>query len=84
MRANKLHINSMTDQSDRLPVIIGQTELTVKVKSITFLGVTIDNKVTWNEHIEALGKKLRCSVRQLNRIRSYIPEHLYKSIPLAL
>ena len=51
----------MADQSDMLPVIIGQTELT-EVKSTKFLGVTIDNKLTWNEHIEALGKKLRCSV----------------------
>ena len=90
MKANKLHINSkkscymnftpsMTDQSDRLPISIDKTELT-EVKSTKFLGVTIDNKLTWNEHIEVLCKKLRCSVGQLNRIRSYIPEHLYKSI----
>ena len=39
-----------------------------EVEETKFLGVTIDNKLTWLSHLKLLAKKLRCCSGQLNRI----------------
>ena len=45
-----------------------------------FLGVTIDNKLSWIPHITQLAKKLRCCTGQLNRIKKYLPVSLQKNL----
>ena len=45
-----------------------------------FLGVTIDNELSWVPHLTSLSKKLRCCTGQLNRIKKYIPTSLHKSL----
>ena len=47
-----------------------------EVEETKFLGVTIDNKLTWLSHLELLAKKLRCCSGQLNRIKISCP-HTY-------
>ena len=47
-----------------------------EVEETKFLGVTIDNKLTWLPHLKLLAKKLRCCSGQLNRIKNSCP-HTY-------
>lgn len=93
MRANKLHINLQKScfmvfspkgmkqniANCKLSIKIGETELD-EVTETKFLGVIIDNKLSWDSHISALAKKLRCCIGQLNRIRSFVTPDLYKSL----
>ena len=51
-----------------------------KVSNTKFLGVIIDEELTWRPHVEYLSKKLRCSIGSLNRIKDYIPVSLHKSL----
>ena len=51
-----------------------------EVKETKFLRVTIDNKLTWLPHLKLLAKKLRCCSGQLNRIKNFLPTHLYKNL----
>ena len=51
-----------------------------EVEETKFLGVTIDNKLTWLPHLKLLAKKLRCCSGQLNRIKNFLPTHLYKNL----
>ena len=47
-----------------------------EVEEKKFLGVTIDNKLTWLPHLKLLAKKLRCCSGKLNRMKLSCP-HTY-------
>ena len=52
------------------------------VSCVKFLGVTIDENLTWIPHIENLKKKLACSQGVLYNIilKDSIPKSLYKTL----
>ena len=49
-----------------------------EVSETKFLGVTIDNNLSWEVHLNNLNKKLKCCAGQINRISNYIPKELNK------
>ena len=51
-----------------------------EVQETKFLGVIIDNKLSWLPHVSYLTKKLRCCTGQLNRVKKYLPSSLYKNL----
>ena len=55
-----------------------------EVKQARFLGVIIDNKLTWEPHITKLHKKLNSQVGILKRISKNIPKKHYKSLYYSL
>ena len=71
--------NSAPNSSPANPVRINDYELK-EVSETKFLGVTIDNNLSWTPHLNTLSKKLRCCSGQLNRIKKYLPASLYKSL----
>ena len=95
MKANKLHINigkcchmyfnprkkldRDSDTNDNFTLQIHNTIIPI-VKSTKFLGVIIDDKLNWNEHITELVKKLACCTGVLNRIKDNIPTQLHKDL----
>jgi hypothetical protein len=50
------------------------------VDKTRFLGVIIDDKLNWNDHIEYLEKKMLSTIVLVKRIRKIVPESHYKSI----
>ena len=93
--ANKLHVNydktcmmhfmSKRQQVDinsnfrKIVIEIDGNEIE-EVSETKFLGVVIDNKLSWEPHVNALTKKLQCCTGQLNRIYSFVPAEMYKSL----
>lgn len=91
--ANKLHINfdktcfmhfkpkrSIVDENiEKITLFIGDNEIE-EVSETKFLGVIIDNQLSWVAHVTALAKKLKCCSGQLNRICKLIPSDLCKSL----
>ena len=63
----------------KIPLLIFGNEIE-EVTETKFLGVTIDNQLSWESHINILHKRLKCSAGQLNHIIDLIPENLHKSI----
>ena len=55
-----------------------------EVNQARFLGVIIDNRLTWEPHITKLHKKLNSQVGILNRICRNIPKKHYKSLYYSL
>ena len=51
-----------------------------KVTHTKFLGVIIDDRLSWDHHIKALTKKLSCCTGSLNQIIESIPENLHKDL----
>ena len=92
MHVNKLHINmekccfihfkpgnnenAVTAEFD---VNIGD-KIIKQVSETKFLGITIDNKLSWDTHINKLSKKLSCATGILNRIKDNIPSELHKNL----
>ena len=50
------------------------------MSEIKFLGVILDENLSWIPHIEYLTKKLKLSIGELSRIRHVIPDKLYASL----
>ena len=55
-----------------------------EVSEIKFLGVVINNKLSWSPHIEYLTEKLRSAAAMLSRIRHWIPAEHYLKLYHAL
>ena len=96
MEVNLLHINvkkccymyfspNKRSKNDSDPELNNQN-LTINSKIISrvshtkFLGVTIDDKLSWKPHIQLLNKKLRSICGRIYRIKNCLPETLYKQI----
>ena len=51
-----------------------------RVTNTKFLGVIIDEKLSWDQHIKTLTKKLSCCTGSLNQIIESIPKKLHKDL----
>ena len=94
MQANKLHINmdkyffmhfnphknGIPDIDEEKIVIKINDEEVEEVTETKFLGVIIDNELSWQAHISTLVTKLQCCIGQINRIKKFIPEWLFKTL----
>ena len=67
----------------KLPVMINGTEL--EEKTVTnFLGVQVDNKLTWKAHISHICSKVTKSIAILRLVRSTFPKRILKMIYMSL
>ena len=51
-----------------------------RVSEIKFLGVVIDEKLSWDAHVKSLTKKLASCTGSINRIAASIPKTLYMNL----
>ena len=93
MKCNKLHINlnkscymyfppsarNQNTSSDQYKLHINNKEIK-QVKEIKFLGVTIDDRLSWVPHISNLTKILKSKTGMLYSIKQCIPKSLHKEI----
>jgi hypothetical protein len=56
----------------------------IRIHSISCLSVTLDETLSWDEHIETICKKVGAGVGILKRIKPYIPGNMLQSIYNAL
>ena len=53
-------------------------------KSVTYLGVIIDDKVKFNEHTKHIGKKISRSIGVLYRIKNLVPQNVLYNLYYSL
>ena len=93
-RANKLSLNAKkTNYSIFSPtkcphdvnrtLILNNTSIN-REHSVRFLGLNIDQQLTWNTHINKLKSKIASSMFILNRVKKQLPHDALKSIYLTL
>ena len=51
-----------------------------KVSFIKFLGVIIDENLTWKNHIDGISKTIARNVGVLNKLKCYIPKRVLHSL----
>ena len=94
IRANKLSLNlqktkymlsSNTLEALPLNIILDDTPLE-SVPEIKFLGITVDNKLSWKPHIASTCNTISRNIGVINRLKSHIPSSslltLYSSLIL--
>ena len=94
IRANKLSLNlqktkymlfSNTLEALPLDIILDDTSLE-SVSEIKFLGITVDNKLSWKPHIASTCNTISRNIGVINRLKSHIPSSslltLYSSLIL--
>ena len=50
------------------------------VNNFVFLGITINNKLNWNSHINKVTNKISKTVGILNKLRSFLPSGVLQTI----
>ena len=73
-------INNISDNEREKIVIKINNEEVKEVTETKFLGVIIDNQLSWQAHISSLVTKLQCCTGQINRIKKFIPEWLFNTL----
>ena len=95
MLVNKLHINlskccyihfkpqshpvSESELSKKHDLWIGNYKIKKRTQA-KFLGVIIDEKLSWEPHIMSLKRKLNYATATLNRISNSLPKHLHRDL----
>ena len=51
-----------------------------QVCSTKFLGIVVDDRLTWEDHVSDLENKLKCSLVVIKRIMKYVPQFQYMNI----
>ena len=69
---------------DSEPTLAVNNQKIKKVSKIRFLGVIIDDRLSWDDHIEHLENKLISTIVLIKRVRKFIPKTLYTTIYYSL
>jgi len=61
------------------PIMIGG-DLIERVNSVKFLGVVLDDKLRFSEHVLSISSKVSRSIGVLYKLRDFIPTHILRSL----
>ena len=78
--ASKHNLNKINDDT---PVMLNGQPIR-RIHSISCLGVTLDETLSWEEHIEAICKKISAGMGMLKRITPFVPAQMLQPIYSAL
>ena len=74
------HMTSMEDQSvSNVDIILDETKLK-SVDKTKFLGVTIDENLSWKNHIDGITKTISRNVGMINKLKFIIPERILRTL----
>ena len=77
--ANSKELDDNDDDVDNHYLSINN-KIIKPVTETKFLGVIIDNKLTWKPHIMSLNKKLRSACGRIYRVARCLPESIHKQL----
>ena len=94
LRANKLSLNESKTKLllfrpiNKLNLTLSNIKLNghllTLAKSVTYLGIEIDETLSWNNQIEVLAKKVSRTKGILSKLRYYVPAQTLTSIRYSL
>ena len=71
--------SAVPEEDEEITLRIGDDEI-LKVSETKFLGVIIDDRLSWGPHIKKLRKKLASCAGTLNRIKADIPINIHREL----
>ena len=74
------HMTSMEDQSvSNVDIILDETKLK-RVDKTKFLGVTIDENLSWKNHIDGITKTISRNIGMINKLKFIIPDRILHTL----
>ena len=74
------HMTSIEDQSvSNIDIILDKTKLK-RVDKTKFLGVTIDENLSWKNHIDGITKTISRNIGMINKLKFIIPERILHTL----
>ena len=69
------HLNQLDQNPESTPyaIVIDQKEVR-PVKLVKYLGLIVDDKLTWSQHVDYISSKITRNIGILKRIRHFIPK----------
>ena len=67
-------LNQLYKSPESTPYIIMIEGEIRRVKSVKYLGMIVDDKLTWEQHIEFISGKMVRNIGIMKRIRNFIPQ----------
>ena len=74
------HMTSMEDHSVRNVDIILDKTMLKRVDKTKFLGVIIDENLSWKNHIDGITKTISRNVGMINKLKFIIPERILRTL----
>ena len=71
--------NKTKKYSNKFKLCLDYVEIS-HVDAFKFLGLTVDQSLTWNNHINDLSKKCSSSIGILNKVKNFLPESALLSL----
>ena len=90
-KANKLSVNAtktnymimgtpkMTSMIEQTEIILDNTKLD-RVTKPKFLGVIIDENLTWKNHIDGITKTISRNIGMINKLKFFVPERILRTL----
>ena len=73
IKSKALKIPPKTRQAPNLKITIDSCQISA-VESVKYLGIYLDNKLTFGPHISYLQSKLSCLIGIISKIKYYVPD----------
>ena len=65
-------------------LLINGKHIIKQVSEFNFLGIIIDESLTWNDHVQKISSKIAVTVGTMNRLKRVVPKSILKTIYSAL
>ena len=74
------HYRQQRDMSGLIPKLMINKVPIEYVKEFNFLGITLDECMAWNRHINKIACKLSCTIGTLKRVKRFLPSFILKML----
>lgn len=71
--------NTMNNDLQTVKIVLDNTELE-RVNKTKFLGVLIDENLTWKHHIDGISKTISRNIGIINKLKLFVPERVLHSL----
>ena len=75
--------NTGGNESENFDIILGDVKL-ARVNNTKFLGVIIDENLTWKNHIDGITKTISRNIGMMNKLKFFVPERILRTLYCSL
>ena len=75
--------NTDNNESENFHIILDDTNLE-RVDKTKFLGVIIDENLTWKYHIDGITKTISRNIGMMNKLKFFVPERILRTLYCSL
>ena len=75
--------NTGGNESENFDIILDDVKL-ARVNNTKFIGVIIDENLTWKKHIDGITKTISRNIGMMNKLKFFVPERILRTLYCSL